>query len=36
MKWTSRGAWVGIGVLVVIWLTVLFIGPGLGLWDISQ
>ena len=32
---TTRGAWIGIGVMVVVWLTVRFIGPGFGWWDIQ-
>lgn len=33
MKWTTRGAWIGIGVLLAIWVTVLFVGPWLGWWQ---
>ncbi len=36
MKWTTRGTWVGIGVLAAIWLTVLFIGPAFGWWHLSN
>ena len=32
MTRTSRGAWAGIGLLVVIWLVVRFVGPALGWW----
>lgn len=35
MKWTTRGAWVGIGLLVAIWLTVRIIGPGFGWWEVN-
>ncbi len=35
MKWTTRGAWIGIGVLLAIWVTVLFVGPWLGWWQIN-
>ena len=35
MKWTTRGAWIGIGALVAIWLTVRIIGPGFGWWDVN-
>lgn len=35
VKWTSKGSWIGIGTLVVIWLTVRFIGPGLGWWQVN-
>ncbi|HIK25467.1 MAG: DUF2839 domain-containing protein [Thermosynechococcus sp. Uc] len=34
-KWVTRGTWVGIGLLVVIWLTVRFIGPSLGWWQLA-
>jgi hypothetical protein len=36
VKWSTRGAWVGIGILVVTWVTVLFIGPTLGWWDVAR
>ena len=32
VEWSSRGAWIGIGAMVVLWVTVRFIGPALGLW----
>jgi Protein of unknown function (DUF2839) len=32
---TSRGAWVGIIFLVVFWLTIRFIGPALGWWQVD-
>ena len=35
MRWTSRGAWVGIGLLVVCWLVVRFVGPALGWWTLQ-
>jgi len=34
VKWTTRGAWIGIGIMVLIWLSVRFIGPALGLWEV--
>ncbi|HIK34260.1 MULTISPECIES: DUF2839 domain-containing protein [unclassified Thermosynechococcus] len=34
-QWVTRGTWVGIGLLVVIWLTVRFIGPSLGWWQLT-
>ncbi|NES18989.1 MAG: DUF2839 domain-containing protein [Symploca sp. SIO3E6] len=34
VKWTTRGAWIGIGLMVLIWLSVRFIGPALGLWEV--
>jgi len=33
VKWTTRGAWIGIGTMVAIWLTVRFIGPAFGWWE---
>ncbi len=34
IRWTTRGAWIGIITMIVLWLTVRFIGPGFGWWDI--
>jgi hypothetical protein len=34
VTWTTRGAWVGIGLMVVIWATVRFIGPAFGWWQV--
>lgn len=34
VKWSNRGAWIGIGVMVAIWVTVRFIGPALGWWQV--
>ena len=33
---TSRGAWVGIAALVLFWVTVRFIGPSFGWWDLAD
>ena len=33
---TTKGAWVGIGALVLFWLTVRFIGPAAGWWTLSD
>ncbi|MGK7875014.1 MAG: DUF2839 domain-containing protein [Xenococcaceae cyanobacterium] len=32
---TIKGAWIGIGVLVVSWLTIRFIGPAFGWWAVN-
>lgn len=32
---SSKGAWVGIGLLVAYWVTVRFIGPSLGWWQVQ-
>ncbi len=29
---TTRGAWIGIALLVVLWLVVRFVGPAVGWW----
>lgn len=34
VKWSTRGAWIGIGLLVVSWITVRFIGPSFGWWQV--
>lgn len=34
-KLTTRGAWIGIGVMIALWVTVRFIGPAFGLWAVS-
>lgn len=36
MRWTSTGAWLGIGLMIAFWVTVRFIGPGFGWWAISE
>lgn len=32
---SNRVAWIGIGLLVVYWITVRFIGPAFGWWQVS-
>ena len=34
VSWTSRGAWIGIILMVAAWLTIRFIGPGFGWWTV--
>ncbi len=34
-QWTTRGAWIGIGIMIAIWVTIRFIGPTLGWWQIQ-
>lgn len=36
VTWSSRGAWAGIIAMVVLWLTVRFIGPLFGWWTLAQ
>ncbi|MBD3562242.1 DUF2839 domain-containing protein, partial [Planktothrix sp. FACHB-1355] len=31
-KWVNRSTWIGIGLLVVFWVSVRFIGPAFGWW----
>lgn len=35
VKWTTKGAWVGIGFLAAVWITVRFIGPAFGWWQVN-
>jgi hypothetical protein len=35
VKWTTKGAWIGIGLLVVFWIAIRFIGPSLGWWQVN-
>jgi hypothetical protein len=35
VKWTTKGAWIGIGFLVVYWLTIRLIGPTFGWWEVN-
>ena len=36
MAITTRGAWIGIGSLVVFWVVVRFIGPAAGWWTLAD
>jgi len=36
VSWTTRGAWIGIGGLVLFWVTVRFIGPAAGWWTLAD
>jgi hypothetical protein len=33
---TTTGAWVSIGILILFWVTVRFIGPSLGWWVLAN
>lgn len=35
LKWSSRGAWTGIVALIIIWISVVFIGPSFGWWGLG-
>ncbi len=32
---TTRGAWVGIGLLVATWITIRFVGPTFSWWNVN-
>ncbi len=34
-KITTKGAWIGIVTLVIVWLTIRFIGPAFGWWSVN-
>ena len=34
VDWTTRGAWIGIFLMIAIWITVRFIGPAFGWWQV--
>lgn len=34
IKLTSKGAWIGISIMIAVWFTVRFIGPAFGLWEV--
>lgn len=35
VKWTSRGSWMGISLLVAWWIVVRFVGPAAGWWVVD-
>ncbi|EAW34642.1 MULTISPECIES: DUF2839 domain-containing protein [Lyngbya] len=35
VQWTTRGAWAGIGLLILSWLTIRFVGPAFGWWEVD-
>jgi hypothetical protein len=35
VQWTTRGTWIGIGIMIALWLTVRFIGPAFGWWQVQ-
>lgn len=35
VEWTTKGAWIGIGLLVVYWAVIRFVGPGFGWWQVN-
>ncbi|MDZ8051937.1 MAG: DUF2839 domain-containing protein [Aulosira sp. ZfuVER01] len=34
VRWSTRGAWIGIGGMVLAWVTIRFIGPAFGWWQV--
>lgn len=34
VNWTTRGAWIGIFIMIALWITVRFIGPTFGWWQV--
>lgn len=36
VAWTTRGAWAGIILMIVAWLTIRFVGPGFGWWTLTN
>lgn len=35
VKWSNRGAWIGIGLMVAAWITIRFLGPAFGWWQVT-
>lgn len=35
MAITTRGAWIGIGAMVAVWVTVRLVGPAFGWWEVQ-
>jgi len=35
VRWTTRGSWIGIGALAVYWITLRFVGPAFGWWQVN-
>jgi hypothetical protein len=31
---TTHGAWIGIGLMVTVWVTIRFIGPAFSWWQV--
>lgn len=36
MRWTTRGTWIAISLTIGFWITLRFIGPGFGWWDLAD
>ncbi|HLO47773.1 MAG TPA: DUF2839 domain-containing protein [Kamptonema sp.] len=35
VKWTTRGSWIGISLLIAWWLVVRLVGPSFGWWEVN-
>lgn len=35
VAWANRGAWIGIAILVVFWITIRVLGPAFGWWQFT-
>ncbi|MGB5971754.1 MAG: DUF2839 family protein, partial [Nodosilinea sp.] len=35
-KWTARGTCGAIVLVIVFWITLRFVGPGLGWWSLAD
>ena len=35
VRWSTRGAWIGIGAIVALWVVIRFVGPGFGWWEVQ-
>ncbi|MBD2231025.1 DUF2839 domain-containing protein [Phormidium tenue] len=36
MKWTGRGTWGAIVLIIAFWITLRFVGPSLGWWTLAD
>ena len=36
VEWTTRGAWLGIILMIIGWVTIRFIGPAFGWWQLAD
>ncbi|MBW4470169.1 MAG: DUF2839 domain-containing protein [Stenomitos rutilans HA7619-LM2] len=32
---STKGAWIGIGALIAVWITIRFVGPAFGWWQVD-
>ncbi|MFZ4675568.1 MAG: DUF2839 domain-containing protein [Nodosilinea sp.] len=36
MRWTTTATWTSIILVIAFWITLRFIGPGFGWWDLAD